>query len=250
MGFASYEHIKLGAEIIAFTALTLVVVLFFKIRPWLRRTFTESNVRNLAIGVLIFWAGYLVNVMNDVVKTEFMKVFDDVLVAVGLAWVLFALRPFYWEVKIRIEPTKVVNGTKSIESGAYLVRPEALLEGIHQLLGGFKVIAAARKPELFRKYGIPVLWITTVNGENTIEPTRLAPLLHYLVQRADQDTVVVLEGVEYLILENGFETFFKFLTALKDNITAKGASLIVVLDPKSLTEKELKLLERELTWLF
>jgi len=74
---------------------------------------------------------------------------------------------------------------------------------------------------MFEELRIPTLWITKVRGENTVEPTRLAPLMQYIVDKTDKDTAVIIEEIEYLILENGFETIFKFLTNLKDNLLAK-----------------------------
>ncbi|WP_167905522.1 DUF835 domain-containing protein [Thermococcus sp. CX2] len=116
-------------------------------------------------------------------------------------------------------------------------------------MGGKEALAITRRPEVFEKRGIPYLWITKVEGKNTIHPTSLAPLLQKLVDSADQNTVIIFDGLEYLILENGFESVFKFLTTLKDKLILIGATLIVMLDPAAIEEKHLKLLEREFKWL-
>lgn len=65
----------------------------------------------------------------------------------------------------------------------------------------------------------PVLWISKAGGENTVFPTRLEFLLQTIVdfmRSPDAPKMILLDGVEYLILENGFVPIFKFLTALRD----------------------------------
>ncbi|WP_048150034.1 DUF835 domain-containing protein [Thermococcus sp. AM4] len=249
MGTVSYAHIKLLAEVIAFSVLTITVVMAMRIRKRLGASLGEREINNMMVGFLIFWSGYLVNVLNDIITTEFMKVFDDVLVAVGLAWILVTVRPIYGKLRLKSVPSKVFEGTKVLRSGGYLFNASIPLQRLLQLLGGWKLLAVARNAERFNEFGIPTLWITKVGGENRIEPTRLAPLMHYLIERTDESTAVILEGVEYLILENGFETVFKFLTSLKDNVLSKKALLVLILDPRTFDERELKLLEREFSWL-
>lgn len=46
--------------------------------------------------------------------------------------------------------------------------------------------------------------------------------VRYIIERADESTAIIIEGLEYLILENGFESVFKFLTSLKDNLISRG----------------------------
>ncbi len=249
MGTTSYEHIKLFAEVIAFSVLTVTVVMAMRIRKRLGASLGRREVNNTIIGFLIFWSGYFVNVLNDIIKTEFMKVFDDVLVALGLIWILVTAQPIYGKLKLKSAPSKVFDGTRVLKSGAYLVNASMPLQRLLRLLGGWKLLAVARNAERFRESDIPTLWITKISGENRIEPSRLAPLLQYIVDRADDNTAVIIEGVEYLILENGFDAVFKFLTSLKDNILSRGALLVLVVDPKTLEERELKLLEREFSWL-
>jgi len=248
MRLPSYTQVKILAEMIAFLTLTIAVAMAIRIRDRISISFGKKDVNNLMIGLLILWTGYLVNVLNDVIPTEFMKVFDDVLVATGLTWILITSRPLYGKLKLKKVPTKVLNGSKVLKSGGYLFNASSSLPALLKSMSGWKLIAVARRVEKFKGIGIPTLWITKIEGENRIEPTRLAPLLQYLVERTDENTAVIIEGLEYLILENGFESVFKFLTTLKDNLTSKGAVLVLIVDPNTLEGRELKILEREFTW--
>ena len=57
-----------------------------------------------------------------------------------------------------------------------------------------------------------ISWISNVPAENTVGPTDLALFLHGLLSSVDENTFVIVDGLEYLILNNGFESVMKFLT--------------------------------------
>jgi hypothetical protein len=61
------------------------------------------------------------------------------------------------------------------------------------------------------------------------------------------DTVILLEGVEYLILHNGFEDVLKVIQSLDDVVVQNKSRLIVPIDPSTITEQQFHLLSRELT---
>lgn len=60
-----------------------------------------------------------------------------------------------------------------------------------------------------------------------------------------EDAVVLLEGLEYLITENDFPHVIKALHALSDAIVLANARLLLPFNPKTISEKELSILERE-----
>ncbi|WP_240922767.1 DUF835 domain-containing protein [Thermococcus sp. Bubb.Bath] len=92
-----------------------------------------------------------------------------------------------------------------------------------------------------------VLWLSKVDEDNTIHPRRLEYLNHVIVQFMHEkgEKLVFLDGVEYLIIENGFDSVFKFLTSLKDYSLMNNTMVIVEVDEKVLGEKEEALLKRE-----
>jgi hypothetical protein len=113
------------------------------------------------------------------------------------------------------------------------------------------VISRVFPERLCQKYpleGSTFLWLTYEKTENSIDPSDLEKmefLIHEFVT-FHKGAAVLLDGVEYLILQNSFESTLKFLQSLNDQIILNGAALIMPLDPTSLDKKELSLLEREL----
>jgi len=111
-----------------------------------------------------------------------------------------------------------------------------------------------RQLELILNSSAMVFWITRVtDGElkkkphiYAISPTRLGILLDLIARALEAGyNTVYIDSIEYLILENGFNTVLRFLLSLKDWVTAKGGELVLCVDPTALDEKQLKILERE-----
>ncbi|ALM76079.1 DUF835 domain-containing protein [Thermococcus barophilus] len=93
-------------------------------------------------------------------------------------------------------------------------------------------------------------WITKVNSSNSIYPTDLAKIVDISVRymnemkRLGKKPVIVIDNLEYLILENGFESVLKFLTTLRDHALLTSAFIFVEVDPDALSKKEMGLLKR------
>ena len=113
------------------------------------------------------------------------------------------------------------------------------------------VISRVFPERLGQKYqleGSTFLWLTYEKTENSIDPSdleKLEFLIHEFVS-LHKGAAILLDGIEYLVLQNTFESTLKFLQSLNDQIILNGAALIMPLDPTSLDKKELSLLEREL----
>ncbi len=99
-------------------------------------------------------------------------------------------------------------------------------------------------------YGLqktPILWLSTVGTEDAIDPKDLAKINHMLnefLKRA-KDSIILLEGVEYLVIQNSFEKVVKALHSLNDYITIFNSRLLVPVNPKTLEDRELSILEKE-----
>ncbi|AFL94503.1 hypothetical protein CL1_0292 [Thermococcus cleftensis] len=99
-----------------------------------------------------------------------------------------------------------------------------------------------------------VFWITRVTeGELSqspmvyaIAPTKIGILTDLIAGALNRGyRVVMVEAVEYLIIENGFDNVLKFLLNLKDRVILSGGTMILVVDPGALERHQLKILERE-----
>jgi hypothetical protein len=91
-----------------------------------------------------------------------------------------------------------------------------------------------------------ILWLTRRVGEDHIDPTELTRLSMTISKfiEGTPKSVVLVEGLEYLITQNDFETVLRFVNHLHDFVLAHDCAVIIVLDPRVLSTRELALLER------
>lgn len=106
-------------------------------------------------------------------------------------------------------------------------------------------------PEILRKkYGlakIPMLWLSQSEGENTIAPDDLH-MLEYIVKeftRKSKEPVILLEGLEYLIVNIGFKNTLQYVHELKDIAILSNARLIMSLHKDALFPEEYNMLRKE-----
>lgn len=100
-------------------------------------------------------------------------------------------------------------------------------------------------------YGIsktPIVWLTKnkTEGQQSIDSTelfRIHPTIADFVSKVE-DGVVLLDGLEYLILDNDFLSVVKLLEQTNDTIMASSSRLVLQLDQEVLEKKEFHLLKR------
>ena len=91
-----------------------------------------------------------------------------------------------------------------------------------------------------------ILWLTRRVGLDHIDPTELSLLSLEITKfvEARPKSVVLLEGLEYIITQNDFETVLRFVNHLHDFVLAHDCAVVFVIDPRVLSTRELALLER------
>lgn len=101
-----------------------------------------------------------------------------------------------------------------------------------------------------KRFGISseILWLSTIETRNTIEPTQLSKLAFIINHFVKTNTkcAILLDGLEYLILQNDFDTVLKFIYTVMDYIALHNAILLLPLSPQTLSQSQIKMLEREL----
>jgi hypothetical protein len=114
------------------------------------------------------------------------------------------------------------------------------------------------KPEQIREeQGIkktPIVWLTNneTPDEKCLPPTDI-PRLHLAVSdflEKAQDSIVLLDGMEYLMTNNNFTTCLKLIQLLSDKVMLHNGRMIVPIGPDAVTEKEMGLIEKEMEVLF
>jgi hypothetical protein len=93
------------------------------------------------------------------------------------------------------------------------------------------------------------VWMTTntVGYDRCVSPTNIS-MLHMAIMDFLKNTpkgVISLEGVEYLISNNGFDPILRLLHALNDKITVSESILLVTLDENTLQPREMRILEKD-----
>jgi len=91
-----------------------------------------------------------------------------------------------------------------------------------------------------------ILWLTRRAGVNHIDPTHLSLLNLEITKFVETNpkSVILLEGLEYVITQNDFEAVLRFVNHLHDFVLTHDCAVIVVIDPRVLSTRELALLER------
>ncbi len=116
-------------------------------------------------------------------------------------------------------------------------------------VSGF-VISREHPEKTKRKYKLlktPVVWLSKIEMENTVSPEDL-PKLNFIIgdfTRKNGESVILLDGIEYLITQTDFETVLGHLQELKDVVAMSNSRLIIPLHKDTLPLKEYSFLERE-----
>lgn len=93
----------------------------------------------------------------------------------------------------------------------------------------------------------PIIWLTESAGERRIAPTSLAVLTDTMIRFMENNpnSIVLLEGVEYLITFNDFRRVLRSLDSLNETAWITKARLLITIDPKAFDQKDLAMLERD-----
>lgn len=92
-----------------------------------------------------------------------------------------------------------------------------------------------------------VKWLTDKESEETetISPN-LERLSWLLEKKSKEDSVILLDGLEYLISNVNFEAALKFIRHMVDIVSETESIFLVIVNPNALEEKEVSVLEREM----
>ncbi len=104
--------------------------------------------------------------------------------------------------------------------------------------------AAVRKE--FNLQTTPVIWLSSIHGSYTINPEKLR-----VIEQTVSDfiagikrSVVILEGIEYLININGFFPVLRMIEDINDMAMSHDSIVLVPVDERTLSKKELAYLQR------
>ena len=94
-----------------------------------------------------------------------------------------------------------------------------------------------------------VLWLTDKEGDSE---NRVMPVLEKIIYRIEDflntpgRSILLIDGLDYLISSNSFDSVLRFLRRLIDEVSESDAILITSISPETIDEQGLKILEREM----
>lgn len=138
------------------------------------------------------------------------------------------------------------------------LRPDALIPGKEttaaetlEFLIPKGLVITREFPEKVRKkhklQTTPIIWLTESPGERRIAPTSLAMLTDTIVRfmESNPNSIVLLEGIEYICTFNDFRKVLRFLDALNEAAWLSKSRLLLTVNPKAFDTRDLALLERD-----
>lgn len=96
------------------------------------------------------------------------------------------------------------------------------------------------------KEGVHSIWLSRALGENNMDPVKIGPLameIENFIKEHDS-SIILLEGIEYLMLVNGFDVVHRFVEYVHERIVSSDSILIISVSPNAFEEREMALLER------
>ena len=101
---------------------------------------------------------------------------------------------------------------------------------------------------VYKVKGAKIIWLSHTPGKDHHNPTALGALTKLICSFIEEkgECVVLLDGLEYLMINNGFNHVLTFLDHLNEFVMQSEGMVLLPVRPDALDERELALLERNL----
>lgn len=112
------------------------------------------------------------------------------------------------------------------------------------------IISRQHPERIRRKFKLlktPIIWLSRSKIKETLSPDDLHKLKYIMENftKRCEESVILLDGVEYLITQTDFKSVMKYLQGLKDLVVLNNSRLIIPLYENTLTNIEYSIFERE-----
>ena len=161
-----------------------------------------------------------------------------------------------------VQKEAVVRGIKSSDRNLDLDQKVLLIEEKRPvrsyrlflaMLGKGKVglVITRSHPDIIREeYNLQqtaVLWLAKQPGPNRIEPSNLSILQHVITEylRKSESVVIIIDSLEFILENNSEDKVLMMLYDLRDEILLTKSTLILSIDPDTMEESRIALLERD-----
>ncbi|MGM0509683.1 MAG: DnaA ATPase domain-containing protein [Thermoplasmatota archaeon] len=111
----------------------------------------------------------------------------------------------------------------------------------------FSRMNPSRIKEDFRINDAGVFWLT---GKESTDFDTISPNLESLTWQLEEvlsdGSLILLDGLEYLISNSGFDATIQFLRHMVDTVSESGAIFVLTVSPNALERRQVSILEREM----
>lgn len=96
--------------------------------------------------------------------------------------------------------------------------------------------------------GCKVVWLTNLPGEARVNPTAIGIIMGQIrgFIETNPKSSVVFDGFEYMATVNTYDRMLQFMHQLRDIVVTNDCFLFVPVDPRTMTPRELAMLERSM----
>jgi len=155
-------------------------------------------------------------------------------------------------------PIATIDGVKLHGGGSYLIkdRTSARLYSVYNALvehmDAGLCISRTFQNKVAAQHSVrkgQFVWMTTntVGYDRCVNPTNIS-MLHMAIIDFLKSTprgVISVDGLEYLISNNGFEAILRLLHSINDKVTVSHSVLLVTIDEHTVEPRELRILEKD-----
>ena len=91
---------------------------------------------------------------------------------------------------------------------------------------------------------VKCIWLTSAGGKDTLDPGNIKKIAATIERFAEKypASIVLIDGIEYLVVEHGFDEVSRMLKKVTDVASMRDITLMVPVNPSSLTGEELNTL--------
>ena len=104
----------------------------------------------------------------------------------------------------------------------------------------------SRLKEHYDLHDTKFIWLSQTPGKENHNPTSigaLATLISTFIEKQSR-SVCLIDGLEYLVINNGFQQVLKFTELINEQVMQSESMVIAPISPSAFSDKELALLER------
>jgi hypothetical protein len=251
-------------------AASFLIYVPYNLLGYLRATNPAPRVKRNTYLILVALQGYSVTeVLTEVVLPNMgidIRLLGFLINVALLSLVAFAVRErgFVQEFLVPVPEAHLETAPSfDMEGGfAYLIpedTPAHSLEIFKDMVThGVRGLCVTRQhpDRVAQAYGLektPILWLSRVVSEkNCVRPTppeNVAMAIDHFLEMSE-GSVVLLDGVEYLVSHNDFASILTLLHDLNERVSLTNAVLLLPVDPHAIEVREFNLLKRDLRILY